>query len=80
MLQDGRLDVSDADQKVHFERLKEHDPAPWDFAADQPFTLDQNVAIISDPYAEVSIEEITSDVSRDSFLPEQLPEASFEAE
>ena len=55
-------------------------PAPWDWAAHQPFGLDQNVAIIADPYVEESNEEITSDISRDSFLPEQLPEALFEME
>ena len=80
MLQDGRLYVLDTGQKVHYERLKRHVPAPWDWAAHQPFGLDQNVAIIADTYVEESNEEITSDVSRDSFLPEQLPEASFEME
>ena len=44
------------------------------------FGLDQNVAITADPYVEESHDEIASDVSRDSFLPEQLPEASFELE
>ena len=80
VLQDGRLYVLDTGQKVHFERLKKHVPAPWDWAAHQPFGLDQNVAIIADPYVEESNEEITSDISRDSFLLEQLPEASFEME
>ena len=80
VLQDGRLYVLDTGQKVHFERLKKHVPAPWDWAAHQPFGLDQNVAIVADPYVEESNEEITSDISRDSFLPEQLPEASFEME
>ena len=80
VLQDGRLYVLDTGQKVHFERLKKHVPAPWDWAAHQPFGLNQNVAIITDPYVEESNEEITSDISRDSFLPEQLPEASFEME
>ena len=80
VLQDGRLYVLDTGQKVHFERLKKHVPAPWDWAAHQPFGLDQNVAIIADPYVEESNEEITSDISRDSFFPEQLPEASFEME
>ena len=80
VLQDGRLYVLDAGQKVHFERLKKHVPAPWDWATHQPFELDQNVAIIADPYVEEINEEITSDISRDSFLPEQLPEASFEME
>ena len=80
VLQDGRLYVLDTGQKVHYERLKRHVPAPWDWAAHQPFGLDQNVAIIADPYVEESNEEITSDVSRDSFLPEQLPEVSFEME
>ena len=80
VLQDGRLYVLDTCQKVHFERLKKHVPAPWDWATHQPFGLDQNVAIIADPYEEESNEEITSDVSRDSFLPEQLPQASFEME
>ena len=80
VLQDGRLYVLDTGQKVHYERLKRHVPAPWDWAAHQPFGLDQNVAIIADPYVEESNEEITSDISRDSFLPEQLPEASFEME
>ena len=80
VLQDGRLYVLDTGQKFHYERLKRHVPAPWDWAAHQPFGLDQNVAIIADPYVEESNEEITSDVSRDSFLPEQLPEASFEME
>ena len=80
VLQDGRLYVLDTGQKVHFERLKKHVPAPWDWAAHQPFGLDQNVAIVADPYVEESNEEIASDISRDSFLPEQLPEASFEME
>ena len=78
VLQDGRLYVLDTGQKVHIERLKKHVPAPWYWATHQPFGPDQNVAIIADPYAEESNEEITSDISRDSFLPEQLPEASFE--
>ena len=78
MLQDGRLYVLNTGQKVHFERLKKHVPAPWDWATHQSFGPDQNVAIIADPYAEESNEEITSDISRDSFFPEQLPEASFE--
>ena len=80
VLQDGRLYVLDTGQKVHFERLKKHVPAPWDWATHQPFGLDQNVAIVADPYVEESNEEITSDISQDSFLPEQLPEASFEME
>ena len=80
VLQDGRLYVLDTGQKVRFERLKKHVPAPWDWAAHQPFGLDQNVAIIADPYVEESNEKITSDISQDSFLPEQLPEASFEME
>ena len=80
-LQDGRLYVLDTCQKIHFERLKKHVPAPWDWAAHQLFGLDQNVAIIADPFVEDNNEEmITSDISRDSFLPEQLPEASFEME
>ena len=44
------------------------------------FGLDHNVALITDRYDEDSNEEITSDVSRDSFLSEQLSEASFETE
>ena len=80
VLQDGRLYVLDTGQKVHYERLKKHVPAPWDWTTYQPFGLDQNVAIIADPYVEDTNEEITSDISRDSFLPEQLPEASFEME
>ena len=80
VLQDGRLYVLDTGQKVHFERLKKHVPPPWDWAAHQPFGLDQNVVIIAHPHVEESNEEITSDISRDSFLPEQLPEASFEME
>ena len=80
VLQDGRLYVLDTGRKVYFERLKRHVPAPWDWAAHQPFGLDQNVAIIADPYAEENNEEFTSDISRDSFLPEQLPETSFEME
>ena len=46
----------------------------------QLFGLDQNVAIIADLYVEENSKEITSDRSRESFLPEQLPEASFELE
>ena len=34
-------------------------------------------AIIADPYMEEINEEKASDITRDSFLPEQLPEASF---
>ena len=55
-------------------------PAPWDWAAHQPFGLNQNVAIIADRYVEESNEEIAPDISRDSFLLELLPEASFELE
>ena len=40
VLPDGRLDVLDTGQKVHFERLKKLVPAPWDWAAHQPFGLD----------------------------------------
>ena len=80
VLQDGRLYLLDTGQKVHYERLKKHVSAPWDWATYQPFGLDQNVAILADPYVEESNEEITSDISRDSFLPEQLPEALFELE
>ena len=65
---------------VHFERSKKHVPAPWEWAAHQPCGLDQNVAIRPDPLVEDSNEEIASDISRDSFLPEQLPEASFNLE
>ena len=73
VLQDGRLYVLDTGQKIHFERSKKHVPAPWDWAAHQPFGLDQNVATIADPYVEESHQEIASDISRDSFfLPEQL--------
>ena len=42
--------------------------------------LNQNVAIIADRDVEESHEEIASDISRVSFIPEQLPEASFELE
>ena len=80
VLQDGLFYVLETGQKVHHERLKKHVPAPWDWATHQPFGLDQNVVIIADPYAEESNEEITSDIPRDSVLPEQLPEASFELE
>ena len=80
VLQEGRLYVVDTGQKVHFERLKKHVHASWDWAARQPFGLDQNVAIIADPYVRDSNEEITSDISRESFLPEQLPETSIEME
>ena len=76
VLQDERLYVLDTCQKVYFERLEKHVPAPLDWATPQPFGLDQNVAIIADPY----VEEIASDISRDSFLPEQLLEASFDLE
>ena len=80
VLQDGRLYVLDTGQKVHYERLKKHVPAPWDWATNQPYGPDQNIAIIADPYVEESNEENASDISRDSFLSEQLPEASFELE
>ena len=80
VLQDGRLYVLDTGQNVDFERLKKHVPAPWDWAAHQPFGPDQNVAIIADPNVERSHEEIASDISRGSFLTELLPEASFELE
>ena len=80
VLQDGGIYVLDTGQKVHFERLKKHIPAPWAWAAHQPFGLDQNVAIIADPYVEDSNEQMTSDISRDSLFLEQLPEASFGAE
>ena len=79
MLQIGRLYVLEKSQKVVFiERLKKHVPAPWNWAAHQPFVLDQNVAIIADPYVEESHEEIATDNWRDSFLPAKQPEASFD--
>ena len=37
VLQDGRLYVLDTGQKVHYERLKKHVPAPWDWTTHQPF-------------------------------------------
>ena len=80
VLQNGRLYVLDIGRKVYFERLQKHVPAQCDWAAHQTFGLDQNVAIIADPYVEESDEEITSEKSRDSFLQEQLPEASVEME
>ena len=79
VLQDGQLYVLVTGHKVHFERLKNHVPAQWEWTTPlDTFGLDQNVAIIADPFVEENNEEITSDISRDSFLPEQLPEASFE--
>ena len=74
VLQVGQLYALDADQMVHFERLKKHVGAPWDWAAHQPFGLDQNVAIKAEPYVEDINEEIASDIS------EQLPQASFDAD
>ena len=65
---------------MHIERLKKHVPAPWDWAAHEPSELDQNVAIIADPYVEESNDVTAPDISLASFLPEQLPEASFERE
>ena len=38
------------------------------------------MAIVADPYVQDSKEEIASDISQNSFFPEQLPEASFKAE
>ena len=80
VLQDGRLYVLDTGQKVHYERLKKHVPAPWDWTTHQPFGPDQNITIVADPYVEESNEEIASDISRDSFVPEQLPESSLKLE
>ena len=68
VLQDRRVYVLDTGQKVPFESLKRHVPVPWDWASHRPFGLDQNVAIIADPNVEDNNEEITSDISRDSFL------------
>ena len=45
-LQERRLYVLDAGQKVHLEHLKKHVPATWDWAAHQTFGLDQNVALL----------------------------------
>ena len=59
VLQEGRLYVLDTGQKVHYERLKKHVRAPWDWATHQTFGLDQNVAIIADPYVEGSNKEFT---------------------
>ena len=41
----GRLYVLDTGQKVHYERLKKHVPAPWDWTTHQPFGPDQNIAL-----------------------------------
>ena len=65
VLQDGRLYVLNTGQKLHLERLKKRVPAPWNWATHQLFGLDQNVAIIADPYVQESHEEITSDICRD---------------
>ena len=65
-------------QNVHFELLKKHVTALWDWAAHQSFGLDQNIAITADRYVEEKHEEFASHISTDSFLPEQLSEASFE--
>ena len=70
VLQDGLLYVLDTGQKVHYERLKKHVTAHWDWTTHQPFGPDQNIAIIADPYVEESNEKLASDISRDSFLPE----------
>ena len=48
VLQDGRLYVLDKGQKVHYERLKKHVPAHWDWTTHKPFGPDQNIAIIAD--------------------------------
>ena len=40
VLQGGRFYVLETAQKVHYERLKKHVPAPWDWATHQPFELD----------------------------------------
>ena len=69
MLQDGRLYVLDTCKKFQFERLKKHVPAPWDWAAHQPFGLHQIVANIADTYVEDNNEDIASDIWRDSFIP-----------
>ena len=76
VLQEGRLYVLDTGQKVHYERMKKHVPAPWEWAAHQPFRPNENIAIIADPYVEENQEEITSDISQESYLPEQLDPAS----
>ena len=81
VLQVGRLKVLDTRQKVHFEHLKKNvNWAARYWAAHQPFGLYQNEAIVVDPFVEESNEKITSVISKDSFLSEQLPEASIEVE
>ena len=79
-MQDGGLYLLDTCQKIRFERLKEHIPTPGDWTTHQPFGVDQNIAVIADQYAEQSHKVVTSDISGDSFLAEQLPEVSFELE
>ena len=44
VLQDGRVYVLDTGQKVHYERLKRHVSAPWEWTTDP--TPDRDVAII----------------------------------
>ena len=63
VLQYKRLYVLDTSQKIQFEGMKKSVPKPWNWAEHQPFGLDQNVAIIGDPYSEDTNEEITSDIS-----------------
>ena len=53
VLQDGRVYVLDTGQKVHFERLKRHVSAAWEWTTDP--TPDRDVAIIADPYPEQTV-------------------------
>ena len=48
--------------------MKRHIPAPWEWTTDP--TPDRDVAIIFDSYPEQTIDEVDSDVTQASYLPE----------
>ena len=69
-LQDGRVNILDTDQKVHFECRKPHNSGPLEFVATP---LDAgDVAVVMDREPEHSIEPINDDCSKLSYKSKQL--------
>ena len=70
VLQEGRVYVLDTGQKVHFERLKPHNSGPNEWATIP--TNNGDVAVITDPEPEQSLEKTPEDASQPSYREEEL--------
>ena len=70
VFQDGRVYVLDTGQKVHFERLKQHNSGPLELAAAHADSGE--VVVLIDPDSERSVDVVDDDKSLPSYKSEQL--------